>query len=74
MMKPHIESASVLPLEWVKSSFSGNNGNCVEIAALPDGGRAIRDSKNPHGPALVFTTDEFTAFVRGAAAGEFTQL
>lgn len=70
-MKPTINTASASGLEWVKSSYSGNNGNCVEVAALPDGGRALRDSKNPHGPALVFTLDEWQAFIAGATAGEF---
>jgi hypothetical protein len=49
----------------VKSSYSGNNGNCVEVAHLPTGGRAVRDSKNPDGPALTFTTEEWNAFVAG---------
>lgn len=73
MMKPHIECASALPLQWVKSSFSGNNGNCVEIAVLPTGDRAVRDSKNPHGPALVFTPQALTAFLHATANAEFTQ-
>ncbi|MFF1417239.1 DUF397 domain-containing protein [Streptomyces sp. NPDC058280] len=72
-MKPYIESASAVGLEWVKSSYSGNNGNCAEVAVMPDGRRALRDSKNSHGPALVFTTDEFNAFVRGFMDGEFTE-
>lgn len=72
-MKPYIETASACGLEWVKSSYSGNNGNCVEAAVLPGGGRALRDSKNPDGPALVFTGDEFAAFIAGARAGEFGQ-
>lgn len=69
-MKPYIESASASGLEWVRSSYSGNNGNCIEVAVLPGGGRALRDSKNPIGPALVVTSGEFTAFVRGVADGE----
>ncbi|MBC3843961.1 DUF397 domain-containing protein [Streptacidiphilus sp. 4-A2] len=70
-MKSHIESASVLGLEWTKSSFSGNNGDCVEIAGLADGGRAVRDSKDEHGPALCFSAREWSAFVAGVDAGEF---
>jgi hypothetical protein len=43
-------------LAWKKSSYSSaTGGNCVEVAALPDGGRAIRDSKNPNGEMLVLT-------------------
>jgi hypothetical protein len=57
---------------WRKSSFSsGNGGACVEVAIVPgaaeDGGSlvALRDSKNPDGPALVFTPDEWRAFISG---------
>lgn len=63
-MKPTTQPASA-PLEWVKSSYSGNNGNCVEVAVLPGGGRALRDSKNPSGPVLTFTDAEFGVFIAG---------
>ena len=57
---------------WRKSSRSGpQGGNCVEIAHLPDGQVAIRDSRHPAGPALIFTPDKWTAFVGGARNGEF---
>jgi len=69
-MKPHTQPASA-PLEWVKSSYSGDNGNCVEVAVLPGGGRALRDSKDSSGPVLTFSVEEFSAFVAGACAGEF---
>jgi hypothetical protein len=43
-------------LTWKKSSYSSaSGGNCVEVAALPGGGRAIRDSKNPGGVMLMLT-------------------
>ena len=71
MNPQYIECASAAGLEWVKSSYSGTNNNCVEVAQLPGGGRAVRDSKNPAGPALVFTPDEWSAFVLGASEGEF---
>lgn len=58
-------------LKWVKSSYSGNNGNCVEVASLPGGARATRDSKDPHGPALVFPGAEWSAFLAAVIAGEF---
>lgn len=57
-------------LNWRKSTFSGDAG-CVEIADLPGGGRAMRDSKLPNSPVLEFTGPEFRAFVRGVHAGEF---
>ncbi len=55
---------------WRRSSRSYSD-NCVEVAELPDGGRAVRDSKNPDGPILFFTPSEWTAFVGGAKDGEF---
>jgi hypothetical protein len=58
-------------INWVKSSLSFANGNCVEIATLPDGMIGIRDSKHPEGPILRFTPDEWKAFVGGVRAGEF---
>ncbi len=59
-------------LQWRKSSHSGNQGgNCVEVAKLPDGGAAVRDSKDPDGPVLHFTAAEWTAFVSGVRDGEF---
>ncbi len=67
-MKPNTQSAST-PLAWVKSSYSGNNGNCVEVAALPGGSRALRDSKDPSGPVLTFSGAEFARFIAGTGAG-----
>ena len=57
---------------WFKSSFSnGQGGNCVETRTLPDGGRAVRHSKDPNGPTLVFTLAEWQAFIAGVKVGEF---
>lgn len=58
-------------LEWRKSSFSGEGSACVEIADLPGGGIAVRDTKDRSGPVLNFTAAEREAFIRGVAAGEF---
>lgn len=58
-------------LTWRKSSYSGEGANCVEVANLPGGGRAVRDSKDPNGPILRFTSSEWSAFLRGANDGEF---
>jgi len=58
--------------QWIKSSFSGpTGGNCVGVALLAGGYIAIRNSRDPDGPALVFTGAEWDAFLRGARKGEF---
>jgi hypothetical protein len=57
---------------WRKSSYSGTNGGqCVEVARNLPGVVAVRDSNDPDGPALVFTADQWRAFISGARAGEF---
>jgi hypothetical protein len=58
-------------LAWVKSSLSLANGNCVEVAGLPDGGIGVRDSRDPDGPVLRLTPDEWRAFLGGVRDGEF---
>jgi hypothetical protein len=64
---------SAADLAWRKSTRSGATG-CVEVAPLPDGGVAVRDSKDPHSPVLRYTAVEWTAFVQGVEGGEFTDL
>jgi Domain of unknown function (DUF397) len=59
---------------WQKSGRSGPNGNCVECAALPDGGVAMRNSKDPEGPALIYTAAEIEAFIGGVRDGDFDNL
>ena len=56
---------------WQKSARSNPSGNCVEMAGLPDGGIAIRNSRDPQGPALIYTVDEIAAFIGGARDGDF---
>ncbi|WP_261566816.1 DUF397 domain-containing protein [Frankia gtarii] len=56
--------------EWRKSSHSATQTNCVEIARVA-GVVAVRDSKDPDGPVLVFTPSEWAAFLAGARDGEF---
>jgi len=58
-------------VNWVKSSLSFANGNCVEVADLPEGGVGVRNSRDIAGPVLRFTPDEWQAFVGGARNGEF---
>lgn len=59
-------------MTWIKSSYSGpTGGNCVEVA-FPGGGEvALRNSRRPDGPALVFTKSEWEALLGGARDGEF---
>lgn len=60
---------------WRRSTFSnGQGGDCVEPAKLGDDLRGLRDSKDPHGPALALSRDALAAFIAGAKAGEFDDL
>jgi Domain of unknown function (DUF397) len=57
---------------WHKSTYSGNQGGCVEVADLDDGRVAVRDTKqHGQGPILIFTSHEWSTFILGAKAGEF---
>lgn len=56
---------------WIKSSLSGYNGNCVEVAGLTDDRIRVRDSKHPKGAILNFTPAEWDAFIGGVYNGEF---
>ena len=56
---------------WVKSSLSFSNGNCVEVASLPDGEIGVRNSRDSEAAILRFTSDEWHAFLGGVRNGEF---
>ncbi|MCM3884110.1 DUF397 domain-containing protein [Frankia sp. R82] len=58
-------------LTWQLSSYTNGSGACVEVAKLPQNGRALRDSKDRTGPILVFTAAEWAAFAAGVRDGEF---
>ena len=62
---------SLTGVSWRKSKRSGAMGNCVEVATLSTGEIAVRNSRFPEGPALVYTRAEIAAFVAGAKDGEF---
>jgi hypothetical protein len=55
---------------WRKSSWSGGNGNCVEVAGNLPGMVAVRDSKDPDGPVLAFSPAEWQMFTAGLKADE----
>lgn len=58
---------------WRKSSYSGNEGgSCVEVLDGYLSGVPVRDSKTPHGPALVFPAAGWSSFVAAVKGGEFT--
>ena len=69
-----IPAHELTTVTWQKSSFSNPNGNCVEMARLPSGGIAVRNSRDPHGPALVYTQAEVIAFIAGSKNGDFDNL
>lgn len=56
---------------WQKSSFSNDQGQCVEVAALSDGTIAVRNSNAPDLGAVFFTRAEMSAWIQGCKAGEF---
>jgi len=59
---------------WLKSQHSNPNGACVELAALPNGEIAMRNSRFPVGPVLLYTQAEIIAFLAGAKDGEFDHI
>ena len=59
-------------LDWFKSSYSdGNDGSCVEVAFLPTGGVALRDTKDRTRTPLHHTAAAWAAFLTATRAGEF---
>lgn len=61
----------MLMIRWRKSSRSAGAGECVEVACLEDGTVAVRHSRDPEGPKLVFTRREWAAFLGGVHDNEF---
>jgi hypothetical protein len=61
-------------VRWMKSQYSNATGECVELATLANGEIAVRNSRFPEGPALVYTPAEVSAFLAGAKDGEFDHL
>ncbi|WP_406094009.1 DUF397 domain-containing protein [Kitasatospora purpeofusca] len=67
----HVANATYLQAHFRKSSHSGGDDNCVELATDLPHCVAVRDSKDPSGPALLFTPAAHTAFIAAATTGEF---
>jgi hypothetical protein len=74
---PHhaLGSADLPTLDWRKSARSNSGGSCVELAELPGGLQvAMRNSRYPEGPVLIYTQDEIVAFIEAARDGDFDDL
>jgi hypothetical protein len=56
-------------MHWKKSSYSGAHDNCVEVASLADGGRGVRDSKDPARAVIMFGGSEWATFLEGVRGG-----
>ncbi|GLV49626.1 hypothetical protein TBS_02080 [Thermobispora bispora] len=75
-MKPYngMPAKDLKGVTWRKSAYSNSQGNCVELAELPDGSVAVRNSRDPDGPALIYTREEIRALVLGVKDGQFDSL
>ncbi|GHH82478.1 hypothetical protein GCM10018781_67490 [Kitasatospora indigofera] len=70
MIRANPEDSGPSRVAWRKSRFSGDQGNCVEVADGFPEIVPVRDSKDPEGPALLFPAAAWSAFVAGIKAGE----
>ncbi|WP_433891514.1 DUF397 domain-containing protein [Streptomyces sp. CA-111067] len=71
-MTPAVSRLELSGAAWRKASYSNQEGgDCVEVADGFSGVMPVRDSKDPHGPALVFNRSAWSAFVADVKAGRF---
>ena len=74
MVDSGIPAGQLVSARWRKSQASNPSGSCVQVAELADGAIAMRNSRHPSGPALIYTRAEITAFLAGVKNGEFDDL
>ncbi len=66
-----VPSTRLVGAAWRKSRHSNPNGNCVELAALPNGRVAMRNSRHPVGPVLIYGISDIAGFITSVKEGEF---
>jgi hypothetical protein len=69
-----MSAAGLAWAKWRKSSASNSQGACVEVARLSADEFAVRNSRNPDGPALIYTRAEIAALIEGVKMGEFDDM
>lgn len=74
MVRNGVPAGQLRDVSWLKSNYSNPSGSCVEVAVLPGGAVAVRNSRESDGPALIYTPAEITAFIRGVKDGQFDHL
>jgi len=65
-----IPADQLVSAAWRNGKISNPSGNCIEVAELPGGAMAVRNSRHPAGPALIYPQAEITAFLTGVKNGE----
>lgn len=66
-----VQASQLDGVTWQKSLYSNPKGNCVELAGLPGGDVAVRNSWFPDGPALVYRRTDVAAFLQAVKVGNF---
>ncbi len=74
MGQMHNSRAGPAGMVWRKSGRSGAAGNCVELAPAAPGAVAVRNSRHPDGPLLIFPTADMAAFLAEIKDGDFDDL